>query len=70
MVVRGEPEYIDQVPRRMAYEAGHPSVEIIFPGPHWQAIIREGTGQAIITRFSLKSLLDKLEALDRAAGQD
>ena len=42
MMVRGEPEYIDQVPRRAAYEAAHPAVEIIYLSPYWQAIIREG----------------------------
>jgi hypothetical protein len=65
MMVRGEPEYIDQVPRRMAYEAAHPNAEIIYLGPFWQAIIREEAGQTIITRHHLKGLLDKLEALDR-----
>lgn len=65
MMVRGEPEYIDQVPRRLVYEAAHPNVEIIYLGPFWQAIIREDAGQTIITRHHLKGLLDKLEALDR-----
>ncbi len=45
MMVRGEPEYIDQVPRRAAYEAAHPNVEIIYLGPFWQAIVREEAGQ-------------------------
>jgi hypothetical protein len=40
-MVRGEPEYVDQVPRREAYEAAHPETEIIYIGPYWQAIIRE-----------------------------
>jgi len=48
-----------------AYEAAHPEAEIIYLGPYWQAIIREGDGQTIITRHSLKGLLDKLETLDR-----
>jgi hypothetical protein len=65
MMVRGEPDYIDQVPRRLAYEAAHPNVEIIYLGPYWQAIVREEAGQVIVTRHSLKALLDKLEALDR-----
>jgi hypothetical protein len=65
MMVRGEPDYIDQVLRRIAYEAAHPNVEIIYLGPYRQAIIREEAGQTIITRHALKSLLDKLEALDR-----
>lgn len=60
-MVRGEPEYVDQVPRREAYEAAHPETEIIYIGPYWQAIIREhDDGKTIITRHSLKALLDKL----------
>jgi len=68
MMVRGEPDYIDQVPRRLTYEAAHPDVEIIYLSPVWQAIIREEAGQTIITRPSLGKLLDsldKLEALDQ-----
>ena len=40
MMVRGEPDYIDQVLRRHAYEAAHPDVEIVYLSPVWQAIIR------------------------------
>ena len=65
MMVRGEPDYADQVPRRMAYEAAHPDAEIIYLVPFWQAIIREDDGLQVITRPSLEKLLDKLEALDR-----
>jgi hypothetical protein len=65
MMVRGEPDYIDQVMRRHAYEAAHKNVEIIYLGPVWQAIVREDAGQTIITRPSLGKLLDKLEALDQ-----
>jgi hypothetical protein len=62
--MRGEPDYIDQVPRRLAYEQGHPEVEIIYIGPYWQAVIHEhNDGKTIITRYSLKQLLDKLESL-------
>ena len=64
VIVRGEPEYVDQVPRRAAYEAAHPNVEIIYLGPYWQAIIREDAGQTIITRYELRGLLDKLESLE------
>jgi hypothetical protein len=63
VMVRGEPEYVDQVPRREAYEAAHPNVEIIYIGPYWQAIVSGGDGKTIITRHSLKALLDKLESL-------
>jgi hypothetical protein len=66
MMVRGEPDYIDQVLRRQAYERAHPDVEIIYLSPVWQAIIREDNdGKTIVTRPSLGKLLDKLESLDR-----
>ena len=68
MMVRGEPGYVDQVPRRAAYEAAHPNTEISYHGGWWQAIIREDTGQTIITRYELKQLLDKLESLDTEDG--
>jgi hypothetical protein len=68
MMVRGEPEYVDQVPRRFAYEKTHPNVEILYIGPYWQAIIHEDNdGKTILTRNSLKALLDKLDSLDGAA---
>jgi hypothetical protein len=64
MMVRGEPDYLDQVLRRLRYEAAHRNVEIIYLGAFWQAIIREGDdGQTIYTRSSLGKLLDRLESL-------
>jgi hypothetical protein len=66
VMVRGEPDFLDQVLRRHEYESAHPDVEIIYLGPFWQAIIREEEGgQTIITRPSLGKLLDKLESLDQ-----
>jgi hypothetical protein len=62
-LVRGEPDYVDQVPRRAAYEAAHPQVKITYHGPHWQAVIPETAGETVITRYSLKALLDKLDGL-------
>ena len=64
-MVPSEPRYPDQVPRRQAYEAGHPEVEITYRGPYWKAVVREEVGETVITRYDLKDLLDKLEALDR-----
>jgi hypothetical protein len=64
MMVRGEPDYIDQVLRRHEYEAAHPNVEIIYLSPYWQAIVREDDGETIITRPSLGKLLNKMESLD------
>jgi hypothetical protein len=45
--------------------SGAAQVQYIYLGPYWQAIVREETGQTIITRHNLKGLLDKLETLDR-----
>ena len=62
--VSGEPEYVDQVPRRLAYEASHPGVKITYARPWWRAVIRGEDGGTIITRVHLWSLMDKLESLD------
>jgi len=69
MLIRGEPEYVDQVPRREAYEAAHPGVKITYFGPHWQAVVPEPAGETVITRYGLKQLLDKLESLDAPEGR-
>jgi hypothetical protein len=65
MIVRSEPDYVDNVPRRLAYEAAHHNAEIIFLSPMWQAILREEDGMTVITRPSLGKLMDKLEAMDK-----
>jgi hypothetical protein len=64
MPVRGEPDYADQVPRREAFEQAHPNVEIRYHGPHWQAVVHEGSDETVITRLALRTLLDSLESLD------
>lgn len=51
------------MPRREAYEAEHSDAKITCCGPHWQALIPEPTGETVITRYSLKALLDKLDKL-------
>lgn len=66
MMVRSEPDYVDHVPRRLAWEAAHPNAEILYLGPFWQAIIREDDGMTVITRDSLRKLMDKLELIDQA----
>ena len=63
MHVRGEPEYVDQVPRREAFEAAHSDVQITYHGPHWEAVIPDQAGETVINRFHLKALLDKLDEL-------
>ncbi len=68
-LVRGEPDYVGQLPRMMAYRLAHPGTEVFYMGPAWscwQAVIREDDdgGMTIITRRTLKALLGKLESLD------
>ena len=63
IMVIGEPAYADQVPRRQAYEAAHPQTEIIYRGAYWQALIPEPDGETVITRYTLRELLDKLDEL-------
>jgi hypothetical protein len=59
-----EPEYVDQVRRREAYETAHPDVTIRHRPPGWEAVIPapDGNGETIIIRHDLRVLLDKLEA--------
>ena len=61
---RAGSDYVDQVPRRQAYEVAHPNVEILYLGPYWKAIICEASGPTAITRVDLRRLLDELESLD------
>jgi 2'-5' RNA ligase len=61
---RTESAYVDQVPRRMAYEAAHPHVTITYHRTYWQAVVREQGGETVVSRYELKALLDKLESLD------
>ena len=61
--MHGEPEYVDQVPRKLEYEAAHPETEILYIRPRWQAIIREDGGETVVVRTHLQSLMDKLEEL-------
>ena len=66
MATRAEPEYVDQVPRRLAYEAAHPDVKITYRGPYWKAVVPESNGETVVTRYDLRQLLDALEQLERA----
>lgn len=68
MPVREDPECVGQVPRLASYQHAHPDVEIFWMGTVWscwQGVIREDDdgGMTIITRRTLRALLDRLEAL-------
>jgi len=56
----GEP---DQVLRLNQYRREHPGVAIRAGLGYWQAQIPQRDGEMIITRYQLRELLDKLDAL-------
>jgi hypothetical protein len=65
--------WVDQVARREAFEAAHPSVKI---QPHvigqpWTALVPmpDGSDVAVTDPWELCGLLDKLEALSAANGR-
>lgn len=68
LTVASEPDYADQVPRREAFEAAHPEVEILYHGPHWRAVIRRDGTEAEVVRYSLRQLLDKLDKIMNGPG--
>jgi hypothetical protein len=53
-----------QMSRLAAFRAAHPDV-LIRPGEFgtWQALIPEANGETVITRYLLRELLDKLDAV-------
>jgi len=63
-VVRGEPDYSEQVPRLASWLHDRPGWSVAYFGSFWEAILREEDGVTVITRDSLAQLLDKLELLD------
>jgi hypothetical protein len=67
-LVRGEPDYAEQIPRLASYRHAHPGADIIYLGSWWQYILTEGNGLTVIVRFTLEELLDKLDSLDAEAG--
>jgi hypothetical protein len=62
--LRGVADEPDQVPRLREFRAAHPDVVIGTDGfGNWQGRIPEPNGETVITRYTLKPLLDKLEEL-------
>jgi hypothetical protein len=62
-MVSGGYEHEDQVPRKLAFEAAHQNVEILYRGAYWKAVVRGGTGETVVTRIELRELLDRLDEL-------
>jgi hypothetical protein len=63
-VLRGVADEPDHVPRLQEFRAARPDVIIGTDGfGNWQGRIPELNGETIITRYTLKPLLDKLDEL-------
>jgi hypothetical protein len=62
--LRGVADEPDQVPRLQEFRAAHPDVIIGTDGfGNWQSRIPEPNGETVITRYTLKPLLDELDEM-------
>ncbi len=57
------PDEPDQVMRLARFRQQHPAVSIREGLGYWQGCIPEASGETVITRYTLRELLDKLGAL-------
>ncbi len=62
------PGDLDQVLRLNQYRRDHPGVTICAGHGYWQAQIPQRNGETVITRYQLRELLDKLDALTGRPG--
>jgi len=60
-VLRAVPDEPDQVVRLASFREAHPAVTIGARDGWWQARIPEASGETVITRYTLRELLDKLD---------
>ena len=59
----------DQVPRLNLFRHDHPQIAI-HPGPgYWQAQLPEPDGEQVVTRYTLRELLDRLDTLTDPPGR-
>lgn len=64
--LQATPAKPDQVLRLHGFRGGHPGVTIGVIHGCWQALIPEGSGETVLTRYLLQDLLDELdEVLDQ-----
>jgi hypothetical protein len=67
-MLRGVPDYVDQVIRLERFRAAHPEIKVECLNPaRWRAVIPLDSGENVITRTGLRELLD---ALDRRLRED
>jgi hypothetical protein len=62
-MLRLVPDEPDQVPRLARFRDQHSGVLIREGTGYWQAQIPEPAGEMVITRYTLRELLDKLDEL-------
>ena len=63
LALRLVPDELDQVLRLARFREAHPSVMIGAGQGWWQAVIPEADSETVITRYTLRELLDKLDEL-------
>jgi hypothetical protein len=61
--LRTVPDEPDQVPRLNRFREEHPGVAIGAGSGWWQALVPEANGETVVTRYTLRALLDKLDEL-------
>jgi len=54
---------VDQVVRLEQFRGAHPDVKIDFRAPVWRAVVPADNSETVLTRYQLKTLLDKLAEL-------
>ena len=59
--LRTVPDEPDQIPRLDQFRRDHAGVSIGAGSGWWQALIPEQDGERVITRYTLRELLDKLD---------
>lgn len=57
------PDEPDQVPRLAAFRQADRAAVIVAGDGWWQARVPEPVGETVITRYTLRELLDKLASL-------
>jgi hypothetical protein len=55
------PDEPDQVRRLHRFRDEHPHIAIGAGAGYWQAVVPEINGEAVLTRYLLRDLLDKLD---------
>jgi hypothetical protein len=63
VTLRTAPDELDQVVRLNRFRAEYQGVVIVAGNGWWQGRVPEPTGETVITRNTLRELLDKLDAL-------